>query len=103
MNESLRQELLELRAHDLRIRTEIERAGRLFRGYDPTMEAVHRRNSARLRAMVAEHGWPTPSTAGTDGAEAVWLIVQHAIGEPDFQRRALPLFEQSALRGEIPA
>jgi uncharacterized protein (DUF952 family) len=103
MNDTLRQELLDLRADDLRVRAEIERAGRLFRGYDREMEAVHRRNSARLRAIVAEHGWPTPSMVGSDGAEAVWLIVQHAIGEPDFQRRALPLFEQSALRGEIPA
>jgi uncharacterized protein (DUF952 family) len=102
MNETVRQELLELRADDLRVRAELERAGRLLRGYDQEMETVHRRNSARLRGIVAEHGWPTPLTVGTDGAEAVWLIVQHAIGEPDFQRRALPLFEQAALRGEIP-
>ena len=47
MNDALRRELVGMRAEDLRVRAELERAGRLFRGYDPEMEGVHRRNAAR--------------------------------------------------------
>ncbi len=42
--------------------------------------------SARLRKLLAVHGWPDEAIAGKEGAEAAWLIVQHAIGEPEFQR-----------------
>jgi hypothetical protein len=34
------------------------------------MEAVHRRNAARLRELIALHGWPAEDIAGKDGAEA---------------------------------
>jgi uncharacterized protein (DUF952 family) len=92
-----------MRADDLRVRAELEHTGRLSHGYDPAMEAVHRRNAERLRDILAEHGWPGRAVAGDDGAAAAWLVAQHAIGEPDFQRRVLPLLEQAARRSEIPA
>jgi hypothetical protein len=62
------------------------------------MEDVHRKNAARLRELIELYGWPAEDIAGRDGAEAAWLIAQHAVGEPDFQRRALAL--QSACLGE---
>jgi uncharacterized protein (DUF952 family) len=102
VNDALRRELVGMRADDLRVRVELERAGRLFHGYDPEMEGVHRRNAARLRVIVAEHGWPGRALAEDDGAAAAWLVAQHAIGEPEFQRRVLPLLEQAARRGDIP-
>jgi hypothetical protein len=40
---------------------------------------------------------------GDDGAEAAWLVVQHAIGDPPVMRRCLPLLEAAAGRGEVPA
>lgn len=46
--------------------------------YVPEMEVVHRRNAARLREIIAEHGWPHEEIAGEDGAKAAWLIAQHA-------------------------
>ena len=39
---------------------------------------------------------PRRTSPGKDGAEAAWLIAQHAIGEPEFQRRALLLIQESA-------
>jgi uncharacterized protein (DUF952 family) len=92
-----------MRAEDMRVRAELERNGRLFRGYDPQMEMVHRRNAARLRDIIAEHGWPGRNAVGDDGAAAAWTIAQHAIGEPAFQRRVLPLLEHAAARGDVPA
>jgi len=60
------------------------------------MEAVHIRNAAHLRELIAPHGWPDEAIAGKDGAEAAWLIVQHAIGEPEFQREMLLLLRACA-------
>ena len=103
MRPSLREELLALAEEDRRVREELAADGSLFEGYHPRMEAVHRRNAARLRELIAEHGWPGASLAGADGAEAAWLIVQHAIGEPDFVRSSLELLRGAAGRGEAPA
>jgi hypothetical protein len=75
----------------------------LFEGYHPEMRAVHEENAAVLGGVIEEHGWPASALAGEDGAEAAWLIVQHAIALPEFQRRCLKLLEDAAATGEIPA
>jgi len=40
---------------------------------------------------------------GKDGAEGAWLIAQQAIGEPDFQRRALKLLRGCGVEVGVPA
>lgn len=102
INDGLRRELLEMRAEDIRVRQELLESGELGGSYVPRMEAVHTRNAARLREMIAVHGWPGEDIAGKDGAEAAWLIVQHAIGEPDFQREALRLLRACAMAKRVP-
>jgi hypothetical protein len=102
-DEHLRHELLTLAAEDLRVREELAGDGSLFQGYHPRMEAVHKRSAARLGQIIAERGWPGTSVVGSDGAEAAWLIVQHAIGEPDFMRSSLGLLRRAAERGDTPA
>lgn len=101
-DEKLRQELLAMRAEDERVREELAKTGELFDGYHPTMESVHLKNAARLEEMLAEYGWLGKSLVGEDGAEAAWLIVQHAISRPDLQRRFLPLLKAQIGRGENP-
>ncbi len=103
INESLRQELLALREEDLRVRGELEAAGELGGPYVPRMEAVHVRNAARLRELIAQHGWPAEDIAGEDGAQAAWFITQHAIGEPDFQRQSLIHLQTCSAQGRVPA
>ncbi|MGZ8456175.1 MAG: DUF6624 domain-containing protein [Gemmatirosa sp.] len=102
-NDALRAALLAMQAEDLRVREELDAAGELAGGYAPRMEAVHRANAERLRAIVAAHGWPGRALVGDDGAEAAWMIVQHAIGEPDLLRATLPMLWDAAGRGEAPA
>ena len=51
---------------------------------------------------MAVHGWPDEAIAGKDGAEAAWLIVQHAIGEPEFQREMLRLLRASGTAKRVP-
>ena len=57
----------------------------------------------RLGELIEKHGWPAEDIAGKDGAEAAWIIAQHAIGEPEFQRRALRMTQECAAEGRVPA
>ena len=103
LDENLRQELLAMLAEDLSVREELAVDGSLFEGYHPRMEAVHRKNAARLAEFIGRYEWPGRSLVGDDGAEAAWMIVQHAISEPDLQRKALALIQEAVARGEAQA
>lgn len=103
VNEPLRREIRAMAANDLAIREALVAEGVLAKeGYHPRMEAVHRSNAARLKILIAQHGWPGKSLAGDDGAEAAWLIVQHSIGDPPFMRQCLLLLKEAAAEGEVP-
>jgi hypothetical protein len=103
VNEQLRQELLAMRALDRSVRQELVDSGELGGPYVPRMEEVHRKNAARLRELIELYGWPALDMAGQDGAEAAWLIAQHAVGEPDFQRRVLVLLSTCVAENRVPA
>jgi len=103
VNEGLRAELLAMRDEDLQVRDELMQSSELGGHYVPRMEAIHMKNAARLRALIAAYGWPGEDIAGKDGAEAAWLIVQHAVGEPDFQKHALTLLNAAAAEQRAPA
>jgi hypothetical protein len=100
MNETIRQQLLAMAADDRRVLAELTETGEIHRGYAERMEEVHRRNARALLAIVHEHGWPGRTLAGEDGMHAAWLVLQHAVGEPDVQRGCLPLLLDAARRGE---
>jgi hypothetical protein len=103
LNEQLRQELLAMRAEDLRVRQELVASGELGGPYVPRMEEVHRRNAARFREVIELHGWPAEDIAGKDGAEAAWFIAQHAIGEPQFQKQVLTLLHACTAENRVPS
>jgi hypothetical protein len=67
------------------------------------MEAVHRQNATRLALILERHGWPSEALVGSEAAEAAWLIAQHAVSQPGFQRRCLGLLVEAAARGGVPA
>lgn len=96
--------LVALAEDDLALRGELAAAGELFTGgYHPRMAALHGGNAAELEAVIAVlGGWPTPAKVGAAAAEAAWLIAQHAIGEPRFQRRCAALVAEAVARGEAP-
>lgn len=61
----------------------------------PFLQAMLRGDSARsnrLRAIVATYGWPTPTTAGPEAANAAFLILQHS-PDHEFQSSLLPELE----------
>jgi len=99
--ESLRLLLISLSRQDFETRQRLAADLSLFNGYHPEMQAVHEENAATLDAIIQERGWPTSAMVGDDSAEAAWLIVQHAIGLPEFQRRCLKLLREAAANGSI--
>jgi hypothetical protein len=71
---------------------------------DPeAMERVDRDNTAALKRIVAEHGWPGRTLVGEEAAEAAWLLAQHADADQDFQLHALTLLEEAVRQGEATA
>lgn len=51
-------------------------------------------NTAWMKDVVSEHRWPTRSMVDDDGADAAWLLVQHADHDRDFQQHCLDLMLQ---------
>lgn len=99
----LRDELLRMARADLALRAALAAEGKLHQGYHPAMEALHLRHGARLWSILDALGWPDAARVGEEGAEAAWLIVQHAIGMPLLQRRVLAQLEHAVRAGSVPA
>lgn len=97
MNEELRTELLARADRDQTARKSLPPALRAQR-WEQVIAPVDRANTARMRKIVAQYGWPGYTLAGTDGAHAAWLLVQHA--PPGFQEECLPLLEQAVACGD---
>jgi hypothetical protein len=102
MNRHLRDKLLHMQERDLAMRDVLRAAGGLEGGYHPQMEALHQRNAQQLATIIAEFGWPHTGLVGDDGAEAAWLVAQHAIGEPAFMRECRTLLAAEVALGRAP-
>jgi hypothetical protein len=81
-NPELRTELLAMMELD----QEVRRAG----GAERMLE-VDTRHATRLREMLEERDWPRISEVGRDGAQAAWLLVQHADHDVELQKQVLDL------------
>lgn len=98
---ALRRELLERVEQDQAIRNELIRKGVELpdKAIIAQMQAIDTANTERMRAIVRQYGWPSPELVGRDGAEAAFLLVQHA--EFDFQKEMLPLVEKAYRSGGL--
>jgi hypothetical protein len=67
---------------------------------DPLIDAIDRRTTLRMQEVIEAHGWPGHRLVGRDGAEAAWLLVQHADHAPEFQRRCLAELERAVASGQ---
>lgn len=92
---ALRRELLE--------RFQRDQAALKAAGYEYTdaSKVVRSENNARMKEIIAAHGWPGKSMIGEDGAHAAWLLVQHADDEPAFQKQCLALMKPLVDAGEV--
>ena len=64
------------------------------------LDATIRENTEWLRGVIREQGWPRRSQVGEEGADAAWLLAQHADHDPAFQRECLNLLEMAVAEGE---
>jgi hypothetical protein len=85
----LRQELVDMQQAD-----QADRTGAPVEEWDDDAR------TARLAEIIDEHGWPTRSLVGDDGATAAWVIAQHSDLDVEFQERALELMRQAVDDGE---
>jgi hypothetical protein len=102
-DEELRQELLKMVKEDQDARKEVLKDGS---GDSPTfrkLRKVDQRNTARMKEIIAKHGWPGKGLVGDDGAHAAWLLVQHADEDREFQKRCLALLERAVKAREASA
>jgi len=93
---ALREELLKRVKEDQRIRM----------APNPDMAEwgrIDASNTAFMKTVIDKYGWPGKSMVGDDGALAAFLMVQHADGEPEFQKKCLPLLEAAAQAKEASA
>jgi len=99
-NEALRRELLRLAQDEEAARTALAQTATP----DPGL-ILNRRDqitaySARVDAIVSQHGWPGKTLVGDDGARAAWALAQYATENPAFQKRCLEAM-QKAPKGEV--
>jgi hypothetical protein len=64
------------------------------------MILVDGENLPWFKRVVADRGWPGRLAVGEDGANAAWLLAQHADADPAFQRQCLELLTIAAERGD---
>ncbi len=55
---------------------------------------VDEKNTQHLVQLIERHGWPTSARVGQEGANAAFIIAQHATHDPAFQKRYLEFLEQ---------
>lgn len=66
-----------------------------FKKLAEASERTDKENTEWLGKIVDKHGWPTRTLVGKDGANAAWLLVQHADLSPQFQRKCLDLMAKA--------
>jgi hypothetical protein len=98
---ALRRELLALVDQDQQARNAWIQAGPTNEAAAERVRAIDTKSTARLKEVVAKLGWPGKTLVGKDGANAAWLLIQHADADPDFQKQCLALIERAVAAGEV--
>ena len=105
LDESLRGEIIKLAEQDrqnrLAFRTALTTAKPNSPERDAALKTFTSTDSAiesRIRAIIADHGWPTRSRVADDGAHAAWLVVQNMPLE--YQALVLPKLQAAVKAGE---
>jgi hypothetical protein len=65
----------------------------------PTVADAQHRD--RLREIFAEYGFPNREMIGRRAMRGVFLIIQHADGDPDWQSEQLPAIERAVRNGDL--
>ncbi|MEM7104426.1 MAG: DUF6624 domain-containing protein [Bacteroidota bacterium] len=108
LNAELRDELLAMQEIDQEARRTVIK---LLESYDRSdlkvkeqidkIRSIDHQQTARLKAIVESYGWPGKTLVGQEGANAAWLIAQHADRQPEFQAYCLQKMDKLLETGEV--
>ncbi|MDD5656595.1 MAG: hypothetical protein PHF00_05000 [Elusimicrobia bacterium] len=101
-NQALHDELVSMSKADQEVRQALIASGIEHPSPEITsrMEMIDATNTARMREIIHERGWPGKTLVGHDGDTAAFLLVQHADRDHSFQKEVLPLLAQAYKSGE---
>jgi len=97
---ALRQELLDRMERDQELRRLVLKSNSNEQQILELKE-LDRKHTMWMKSVVEKRRWPTISMVGRDGANAAFLLVQHADHDAAFQRRCLDLMQPLAERSEV--
>lgn len=63
--------------------------------YWDAVASIDKQNTARMKEIVEQIGWPTISKVGEEASGKAWLLVQHADDDVEFQSKCLKLMKQA--------
>ncbi len=69
---------------------------------DPDEISVDELNRNELKLIFKEYGFPTKDLIGRDAMQGVFLIIQHADRDKEWQKNQLPNLEIAAKKGDLP-
>ncbi len=95
---NIQKKLIRLCRIDLNFRTKLVNSNQLNLGYNEEMEKIHIANAHELEKIIDQIGWPHFKLVGLKAEEAAWIIAQHAISLPDFQRKCLKILKSTEPR-----
>ena len=98
----LREELLKRLAADQKIRLEMNQKSKSNSSPEAlkTLTDLDAENTAWIKRTMEKYGWLGSRLVGIDGAQAAFILVQHAAGDGEFQKPALELLEKAVASGE---
>ncbi|MFI9591177.1 DUF6624 domain-containing protein [Nonomuraea sp. NPDC052265] len=99
----LRDELLRRMDRDQAVRTVAPLGVPLPREIDEEWDAVDTGNTAFMKGLIAERGWPGNDMVGEEAAHVAWVLIQHADLDLEFQRSCLPLLRAAVDAGQAKA
>lgn len=107
VDEEIRRELLARQDEDQRIRqllspAEGQHKVRLPDEVAAQWQRIDQDNTQWLGELLATRGWPGRTLVGEDGAQAAWLLAQHADHNPDLQWAFLDALRDAVARGKLP-
>jgi len=68
--------------------------------YSNLIMNIRRKHNHELKEIIQQYGWPTYESIGTEGSEALWLLVQHQDEDVEFQKLCLGLLKSRVEQGQ---